>query len=145
MTPKVLVVEDDFDTLHPLSELLKLKGYAVYTAGDVDHGLRLAREKRPDLIIADIALPGTSGLGLISGVRADPTMETTPIVVISGCGPAMLVEAEFAGADFCLQKPIEMELFWQALGQITVALGFAPPARPEVIETEGSRNATEID
>ena len=54
----VLVVEDDFDTLHPLAELLRLKGYTVSTATEAEQGLAVARQQRPNLIITDIALPG---------------------------------------------------------------------------------------
>jgi len=38
----VLVVEDDFDTLHPLAELLRLKGYTVSTATEAEQGLAVA-------------------------------------------------------------------------------------------------------
>ena len=146
MQPTILVVEDDFDTLHPLSELLKLKGYSVITATDADRGFNLARERHPDLIISDIALPGRSGLGLISGVRADEAICSTPIVVISGCGPAVLVEAESAGADFCLQKPIDMDLFWSTIRQVTDALGHTDFALPTSSDSDGqSQAALEID
>lgn len=145
MTPKVLVVEDDFDTLHPLSELLKLKGYSVMTATDATRGLRIAMEQHPDLIISDIALPGQSGLGLISSVRADQATSTIPIVVISGCGPAVLVEAESAGADFCLSKPLDMDLFWLTIGQVTESLGFPRAGFAPGLDLEGNRTAAEID
>src|SRR5262245_55405094 len=114
----VLVVEDDFDTLHPLAELLRLKGYTVDTASEAEHGLAVARQKRPNLIITDIALPGRSGLHFITRVRKDPLIKSTPIIVISGCGPMILVEAEAAGANCCLQKPINIDLLWSAIEQV---------------------------
>ncbi|HSB10895.1 MAG TPA: response regulator [Blastocatellia bacterium] len=115
---RVLVVEDDFDTLHPLAELLQLKGYDVSTATEAERGLSVARQRRPDLIITDIALPGKSGLHFISAVRQTDEIRSTPIIVISGCGPMILVEAEAAGANCCLEKPISIELFWSAIDQI---------------------------
>lgn len=114
----VLVVEDDFDTLHPLAELLRLKGYTVSTATDAEQGLTVARRQRPDLIITDIALPGKSGLHFITGVRRDEKINQTPIIVISGCGPMVMVEAESAGANCCLEKPISIDLFWSAIDQV---------------------------
>jgi len=114
----VLVVEDDFDTLHPLAELLRLKGYSVSTATEAELGLAVARKQRPNLIITDIALPGKSGLHFIGAVRKDDQIGSTPIIVISGCGPMIMVEAEAAGADCCLQKPISIELFWAAIDQV---------------------------
>src|SRR5258708_26889808 len=114
----VLIVEDDFDTLHPLAELVRLKGYRVGTATEAKQGLTVARQHPPDLIITDIALPGPSGLHFIGQVRRDPQLKATPIIVISGCGPMILVEAEAAGANCCLEKPIDMDLFSSAIDQI---------------------------
>ncbi|HEU4389522.1 MAG TPA: response regulator, partial [Blastocatellia bacterium] len=110
-----------------------------------DVGLRLAKQQHPDLIISDIALPGQSGLGLISGVRADESISSVPIIVISGCGPAVLVEAESAGADFCLSKPIDMDLFWMTIGQITESLGFPKTGFASGMDPDVNRTATEID
>lgn len=126
----VLVVEDDFDTLHPLAELLRLKGYSVSTATEAELGLAVARKQRPDLIITDIALPGKSGLHFIGAVRKDDQIGSTPIIVISGCGPMIMVEAEAAGADCCLQKPISIELFWAAIDQVFGVANDAPAPLP---------------
>jgi DNA-binding response OmpR family regulator len=118
MPKTVLIVEDDFDTLHPLAELLGLKGYDVSTATDAEQGLQAARKRHPDLIITDIVLPGKSGLHFITSIRGDQIIHSTPILVISGCGPMVLVEAESAGADCCLQKPIQIDVFWAAIDQV---------------------------
>ena len=118
MSKTVMVVEDDFDTLNPLAELLRLKGYVVITASDAERALTVARKRRPNLIITDIVLPGKSGLHFISSIRQDDAIRTTPIIVISGCGPMILVEAESAGANVCLEKPIHINLFWSAIDQV---------------------------
>jgi len=111
----ILVVEDDFDTLYPLAELLRLEGHTAITASNAEQALRTARATKPDLIITDIVLPGKSGLQFISTIRNDAALKAIPIMVISGCGPMILVEAETIGADMCLEKPINIELFWNAL------------------------------
>ncbi|HXG93071.1 MAG TPA: response regulator [Blastocatellia bacterium] len=118
MTNTVLVVEDDFDTLHPLAEMLRLKGYSVTTASEAEKALEIARSQPPDLIITDIVLPGKSGLHFIQSLRIDKRTELVPILVISGCGPMILVEAEASGANFCLEKPINIDLFWNAVEQL---------------------------
>lgn len=142
----VLVVEDDFDTLHPLSELLRLKGYTVSTATEAEQGLALARRQRPNLIITDIALPGKSGLHFIGRVRKDQQIKSTPIIVISGCGPMILVEAEAAGANCCLEKPISIDLLWAAIDE---ALGNVPdrqaPRPVDWRDEQGPALAGEID
>jgi len=143
----VLVVEDDFDTLHPLAELLRLKGYSVSTATEAEEGLALARRLKPDLIITDIALPGKSGLHFIGAVRRDPRINLTPIVVISGCGPMIMVEAEAAGANCCLQKPISIDLFWSAIDQVLGAdeVEAATSKLADQQEERGPALAGEID
>ena len=118
MKKNVLLVEDDFDTQHPLAEILQLKGYAVATASDAERAFSAARAKRPDLIITDLMLPGKSGLDLIIRVRKDPAIKSIPIVVLSGCAPHMLHDALRAGADFCLEKPIHFERFWETLERL---------------------------
>jgi DNA-binding response OmpR family regulator len=142
----VLVVEDDFDTLHPLAELLRLKGFAVSTATEAELGLAMARQERPDLIITDIALPGKSGLHFIGSVRRDEQIKSTPIIVISGCGPMIMVEAEAAGANCCLEKPISIDLFWSAIGQVFgVSTELEGPKPVEWRDDAGRVLAGEID
>ncbi|MGH9760462.1 MAG: response regulator [Blastocatellia bacterium] len=139
----VLVVEDDFDTLHPLSELLRLKGYDTVTASDVDRALSLACARRPDLILTDIALPGKNGLQFIAAVRREQAIRETPIIVISGCGPVLLIEASTAGADVCLEKPINLERLWQAFDLLLHTNGADRPERE--LEHAGGKIASEID
>ncbi len=142
----VLIVEDDFDTLHPLAELLRLKGYSVSTATEAQQGLTVARHHPPDLIITDIALPGPSGLHFIGQVRRDRQLRSTPIIVISGCGPMILVEAEAAGANCCLEKPINIDLFWSAIDQIFGgAIEAEAPKETDLREDHGRALAGEID
>jgi len=145
MQKTVQVVEDDFDTLYPLAELLRLKGYTVITASDAEQGLKIARERRPDLIITDIVLPGKSGLHFITAVRNDEVIKSTPIIVISGCGPMILVEAEGIGADFCLEKPINIDIFWAAIDQVFWATCESEIPKPASAPDDGRALAGEID
>jgi DNA-binding response OmpR family regulator len=126
----VLVVEDDFDTLHPLAELLSIKGYKAYTASEGAEALRIAEKFKPDLVITDIVLPGESGLQLIRRIRASSAISATPIMVISGCEPAVLDEAARAGASVCLEKPIHPDQFWAAFETVLLSdmgSGWEPP------------------
>jgi DNA-binding response OmpR family regulator len=127
----VLLVEDDFDTLHPLSELLCLKGYQTVTASEGGLALSLARQHRPDLIVTDIALPGANGLQFIQNVRRDSDICGTPIIVISGCGSVIMLEAAGAGADICLDKPIDLDRLWQAFDIVFPPESLPKPPREE--------------
>ena len=75
-----------------------------------------------------------------------PAPEAHADIVISGCGPMVLVEAEAAGANVCLEKPISIDLFWSAMDKVFGA----PQAgereeRPEAGEDRGRALAGEID
>ena len=118
MSRTILLVEDDFDTQHPMAELLRLKGFNVVTASNAELALTKAQEHQPDLIITDIVLPGKSGLQLIYNVRSDETISATPILVISGCETSILEDAKSVGANFCLPKPLHLDDFWEVLGKI---------------------------
>jgi len=142
----ILVVEDDFDTLYPLAELLRLKGHTAITASNAEQALRMARETGPDMIITDIVLPGKNGLQFIAALRNDAALRATPIMVISGCGPMILIEAETIGANVCLEKPINIELFWNALQELLELASSREVAEPVSGDTTDRRAAaSEID
>src|SRR6185436_12572441 len=133
-------------TLHPLAELLRLRGYDVSTASEAEQGLDVARQFNPDLIITDIALPGKSGLHFIGAVRKNQALQATPIIVISGCGPMIMVEAEAAGANCCLEKPISIDRFWAAIDEVFASSPEIEPSRPlDWREDQGRALAGEID
>lgn len=136
----VLLVEDDFDTLHPLSELLRLKGYRTFTASEGGIALSLACQHKPDLILTDIALPGANGLQFIQNVRRDSDICNTPIIVISGCGSVMMLEAAAAGADVCLDKPINLDRLWEAFDMV-----FPPDAADDAPRQPWSAEPKEVE
>lgn len=80
----LLVVDDDPAMRESLEELLRHQGYRVLTAADGEEGLRLAREKRPDLVVLDVALPGMDGFRVATLMKDDPALSKIPIVLYSG-------------------------------------------------------------
>lgn len=63
-------------------------GYAVVQAGDGEEGLRVARERGPDLILLDMMLPKVSGLEVLRSLKADTLVKHIPVIVLSGLGQA---------------------------------------------------------
>ncbi len=80
---KILLVDDNEDTLGFLSTMLSRRGYEVATAGDLAEALRLAFEREFDLLISDIELPDGNGLELMEAIRARKPM---PGIALSGFG-----------------------------------------------------------
>ena len=79
----ILIVDDETDLLKLLNERLTNKGYSVITADNGDDGIRLAREKKPDLIILDILMPGISGTEVAQTLKGEPGTKTMPIIFLT--------------------------------------------------------------
>ncbi len=101
----VLVVEDNRDMVRFVAALLASEAN-VLTATDGLTGLRLAREKRPDLIISDVMMPGMDGLQLVQQLRSEEATRTTPMILMTARdSDDDRVEGRRAGADTYLAKP----------------------------------------
>jgi signal transduction histidine kinase len=103
--PQVLVIDDEMGPRESLRMLLK-PNYHVYTADNVDAGLQLLREKRPDAVISDIRMPGTSGIDGLRRIREiDPHVA---VIMLTGFGALDTAqEALRLGANDYLSKPFD--------------------------------------
>ncbi|HEX8185861.1 MAG TPA: response regulator [Blastocatellia bacterium] len=110
MPKKVLVVEDNADTLELMTALLQLEGFEVVTAENGRDGIDVAKEERPHLIVTDINMPLLSGTDMIRMLREQSEFKTTPIIAITAYGKDGARSAEQAGADKVLTKPVEYDL-----------------------------------
>ena len=77
-SPQVLVVDDEPRLCSALRRILEKEGYKVITAPDGETALRLTQEKKPDVILLDIVMPGTDGRDVCRRVREFST--TTKII-----------------------------------------------------------------
>jgi DNA-binding response OmpR family regulator len=77
----VLIVEDDSAILRGLKDILRFERYDVLTATDGESGLRLALEKKPDLLILDLTLPSMSGFDVCRRLRSERF--STPILMLT--------------------------------------------------------------
>jgi signal transduction histidine kinase len=81
-------------------------GYDVEAVADGNAALAAAREHLPDLVLADVMMPGLDGFGLLASLRADPRTRTIPVIMLSArAGEEARVEGLQAGADDYLTKP----------------------------------------
>ncbi len=104
---RVLVVDDNVDTLRGMAMLLKLAGYEVTVASDGLTALEAVHRIRPDSILLDIGLPGMDGYTLARRLRSEGFDRAT-LIAISGYGEAHArQESRAAGFDHHLVKPID--------------------------------------
>ncbi len=67
-----------------ICRLLRLENYQVLQAENGIEGLKLAREKHPDLILCDVEIPGLDGYKVLENLRADTTVPKIPFVFLAG-------------------------------------------------------------
>jgi PAS domain S-box-containing protein len=102
---RVLVADDNADMRQYLCRLLA-EAYEVEQIADGKAALAAARERPPDLVLADVMMPELDGFSLLGELRADPRTRTVPVVLLSArAGEESHVKGLAAGADDYLVKP----------------------------------------
>jgi len=124
-TKTILVVDDDPDARHIATTILSSEGYGVIEADTAERALETLRSRRVDLVILDLALPGTPGLELLATLRRH---HDVPVLIISGNDDVNTrIVGLRVGADDFVVKPV-------APGEISARVGAllrrAEPVRP---------------
>ena len=104
----VLIIEDEKDVRRILEYALKSDGFNVYSADNGQAGLKIAMEKKPDVILLDWVMPEMNGLKVLSKLRQDE--RTKDIIVVMLTAKNMMEDVETAlahGADDYIPKPFE--------------------------------------
>jgi CheY-like chemotaxis protein len=105
---RVLLVDDNLDSVESLAELLAMSGHDTRTAADGPSAVALAREFKPEVVVCDLGLPGMSGFEVVRELRKLPQGADMLIAALTGYGHAAdrLKSAE-AGFDLHLLKPVD--------------------------------------
>ena len=103
--PHVLLVEDDQFMSSLLADGFAREGFDVALAGNGGDAVRLFGEKKPDVMVVDILLPGRNGLEALRSIRALPGGDGVPAIVLSNLEEANYIrEAELLGIAAYLVK-----------------------------------------
>jgi DNA-binding response OmpR family regulator len=106
-TSTVLVVEDDADIRCIVTTVVARGGYGVYEAADGREALRAVHEKRPDLVVLDLGLPGVDGWQVLERIR---DISDVPVLILTARdAEADTVRALGSGADDYLTKPFRSQ------------------------------------
>lgn len=119
---RVLVVDDNRDSVETLSMLLRLKGHDTRAAQDGEEAIAAADDYQPHVVVLDLSLPGMDGYEIARRLRARPYGAKLVLVALTGwTGHDVREKAAAAGFDFHLLKPVD----WPNLEQV---LNAAPAA-----------------
>src|SRR5690606_35562372 len=104
----ILLVDDEPDILEIVRYNLSAEGYSVITAENGAQAVKLARKKRPQLIILDVMMPEMDGIEACEQIRKIPELNETIITFLTARGEDYSQMAGFdAGADDYITKPIK--------------------------------------
>lgn len=112
---RVLVVEDNLDTVHSMATLIKMMGHECQFAINGFAALAIARDFHPDVILLDIQLPDFKGYEIAKQLKWEPGFESTRVIAISGLPDADRDRALKAGCDEFYRKPLDPAVLEQLL------------------------------
>ncbi len=106
--PRIIVIDDEKEAVEALKRFFERRGMEIILADNVDDGVRLIREKKPDLVLLDLFLDGQSGLSVLRafGHARCPC----PVTILSGSiGDVDMDQAKGLGVEDFLLKPVSLE------------------------------------
>ncbi len=107
MSIRILIVDDDYETLRLVGIMLQNQGYEIIAANNGAQALELAIKEQPDLIILDIMMPKMDGYEVARRLRAEPLTEQIPIMLFTAKTQVDDKIAGYnAGADDYMTKPV---------------------------------------
>jgi CheY-like chemotaxis protein len=120
---RVLVVEDNLDTVHSLARLLKDDGHEVQFAINGYVAVGIAKQFRPDVILLDLGLPGLNGFDVCSRIKAEPVLKDVRVIAVTAYAQeADRARSAAVGCEMHIVKPYNPDYLLQVVS--------APPAEP---------------
>jgi CheY-like chemotaxis protein len=118
---QILIVDDEHMIVDMLSTFLRLLGHETVDA----YSSRQAKDRlaylEPDVVLLDIMLPDINGIDLCRELKGEPSTAKLPIIMISAHAPPMIKEANEAGANGYLPKPINLQALRGALANVGIS------------------------
>jgi CheY-like chemotaxis protein len=126
---KILIVDDSVSVRKALERHLAPRNYHVLSASSAEHAMELIANDVPNLVIADVVMPGINGFELTQRIKSTDRLKNVPVLLISGIvDAAVTASAKEAGAEGVVSKPFTPE---DLFPRIDAALAKAPA---EVVE-----------
>ncbi len=127
MTDKVLIVDDDVETLRLVGLMLERQGYQISAADNGERAIKKAQAERPDLVLLDVMMPDMSGFEVAQRLRSHEVTAGIPIIMFTAKAQVDdKVEGLESGADAYLTKPTQPR---ELLAQVKALLARSKASR----------------
>jgi CheY-like chemotaxis protein len=110
----VLIIDDDPAMVETVKEMLEAAGHATAVASNGFHGLRLAREVKPAVIVCDLVMPHMAGADVFRTLASDPSTARIPRVLMTG-----RTDADSSCAHALLLKPFQAQDILETMERVT--------------------------
>jgi pilus assembly protein CpaE len=131
MAEKILVVDDDLDTLRLVGMMLERQGYTIVAASNGNQAILMAQSEHPDLILLDVMMPDIDGVEVTRRLRSNEVTKNVPIIMFTA---KTQVEDKIlgfeAGADDYLTKPTQPRELFAHVKAVLARTAKAGPAVP---------------
>ncbi len=125
---RILVVDDNEDSVESLAMLLESYGHVLYTAAHGEAALRQAQAHTLDLVVLDIGLPGMNGYDVARALRGMPLPQQPVLVALSGYGrDTDRRQATEAGFNHHLVKPADPDQLFEIMATVPAGLHTVQP------------------
>ena len=113
---KILVIEDEPETLDNLVLMLEMEGFQPLSAADGRAGIAVAKKELPDVILCDVSMPELDGYGVLELLRSDPETVSIPFIFLTAKGEKKDLRTGMnLGADDYLTKPASLDEVLEAI------------------------------
>jgi pilus assembly protein CpaE len=139
MAEKILIVDDDLDTLRLVGMMLEREGYEIAAASSGEQALSLVKSIHPDLVLLDLMMPDIDGVDVARRLRSDP--DTQDLLIVMFTAKSQMedkLEGYDAGADDYITKPIQPRELIAHVKAVLKRAKRKAAASLEALETRGN-------
>ena len=116
---KLLIIDDNPEFRLLISTQLRSRNVTVFGAADIIQAISTAREKRPNVILLDIEMPGGDGFLVLERLKANKLLSTIPVIIVTARDPQEVEnKALQTGAVASLQKPVNIDTLITLIKQV---------------------------
>ncbi|MCK5125501.1 MAG: response regulator [candidate division Zixibacteria bacterium] len=126
MSLKVLIVDDESDVARYLAMIVQANGFIPKVANNVEDGLEIVNDFKPDLVCLDIMMPKESGVSMYQQLRENKATRHIPVIIISGAEQEekfdfrnYLPDESVPEPECYMEKPVDVDKYIAMIKRLT--------------------------